>query len=142
MKLILLVIINIIIFNSISSKNIKCPIIFKGRIVRPIDKGANKISYFMACCIKGGLNSKEQILKAHNWALKNNIIRKDNFETLKCNDLAKKVSDEFKTAYHSEWKVRGSSKRGIFDVFDAKNKIIFDYTWTEKQLKEKGILIK
>ena len=46
-------------------------------MVQLIHKGSNsKIRYFMACCIKGGLNSKEQILIAKKWALENNILEK------------------------------------------------------------------
>ena len=35
-----------------------------------IDKGFIKRILFIACCLKGGLTSDEQIFNAYNWALK------------------------------------------------------------------------
>ena len=81
---------------------------------------------FMACCVIGGLTSNEQILKAHEWALKNKYIRNDNYVNMSPYDFAKKISEEFKTTYHSEWKRGGSSKVHHFWVVDSNGNEIFN----------------
>ena len=86
----------------------------------------NKGSLFMACCVKGGLTSEKQILNAKEWALKNKDIRNDNELTIPINDLVKKISEQFKTIYHNDWKIKGPSKEGNYMVIDSERKIIFD----------------
>ena len=81
---------------------------------------------FMACCVIGGLTSNEQILKAHEWALKNKYIRTDNYVNMSPYDFAKKISEEFKTTYHSEWKRGGSGEVGHFWVVDSNGNEIFN----------------
>ena len=80
----------------------------------------------MACCIKGGLIDDKQILNAKEWALKNNYIINDNGLKIPINDMAKKISEQFKTLYHNDWKIKRSSKEGNYMVIDSKRKIIFD----------------
>ena len=43
-------------------------------------------------------------------------------------DFAKKVSEAFKTTYHSDWRVRGPSRMGHYFVIGSKQKIIFNFT--------------
>ena len=90
-------------------------------------KNNDQNSYFMACCIKGGLTSDNQILIAHEWALENNFIINDNDGNISCNDFAQKVSQQFQTTYHSDWKLKGPSIKGHYLIIDSKTrKIIFD----------------
>ena len=81
---------------------------------------------FMACCVMGGLTTNDQIMKAHEWALKNNYIRSDNYVNMSPYDFAKKVSQEFQTTYHSEWKRGGSSEVHHFWVVDENGNEIFN----------------
>ena len=80
----------------------------------------------MACCVIGGLTTNEQIMKAHDWALEHKYIRNDNFVNLSPYDFAKKISEEFKTTYHSEWKRGGSGKVHHFWVVDSNGNEIFN----------------
>ena len=81
---------------------------------------------FMACCVIGGLTTNAQIMKAHEWALKNNYIRNDNYVNMSPYDFAKKISQEFQTTYHSEWKRGGSSEVHHFWVVDGNGNEIFN----------------
>ena len=56
----------------------------------------------------------------------------------KCNDFAKTISDQFKTAYHNEWKIKGPLKRENFLVINSELKIIFDSSSIDKKLKDEG----
>ena len=90
----------------------------------------------MACCVKGGLTSNQQIFDAFSWAKKNKYYREDIFriDFIKINrgnvidipydELAKKISEKFKTKYHSDWKIT-SSKEGYAFVVNSKLKVIF-----------------
>ena len=80
----------------------------------------------MACCVIGGLTTNAQIMKAHDWALKNNYIRSNNYVNLSPYDFAKKISKEFKTTYHSEWKRGGSAAVRHFWVEDRNGNEIFN----------------
>ena len=81
---------------------------------------------FMACCVLGGLTNDDQIKKAHEWALGNKYIGKDDFVKLNYRDFAKKISEQFKTTYHSEWDRGGSTKKHHFWVVDGNGKEIFN----------------
>ena len=77
---------------------------------------------FIACCLKGGLISDEQILNAYDWALENNYLIYVNYNI---NELVKKISIQFKSTSHDDWKIKipkkGSSyiiKEGQF-IFKA-----------------------
>ena len=74
----------------------------------------------------GGLTTSEQIKKAHEWALDNKYIRHDDYVKLYYKEFAKKISEEFKTTYHSEWDRGGSAQVGHFWVVDANGKEIFN----------------
>jgi hypothetical protein len=154
--IILFAIFNIIAFNSILSKNLTPSDIFKGsqnkhmptNSIPKIHSGFGtlfgkrnlgnniKRNSFMACCVKAGLTSIKQIVKAYSWAVKNNyIIMNDIYGIKKYNDFAQKVSVEFGTTYHSKWKIKGSVKTGNFWVLNSKGKIIFDSTLIDKKIK-------
>ena len=47
---------------------------------------------FVAGCLKGGLESYQQILEAYSWALKNKYAEKDEFININYKDFAKKIS--------------------------------------------------
>ena len=81
---------------------------------------------FMACCVIGGLTTDQEILKAHDWALQHNYIRSDNYVNISYSDFAKKISKEFKTTYHDDWKRGGSAEQGHFWVEDGNGKEIFN----------------
>ena len=81
---------------------------------------------FMACCVIGGLTTDQEILKAHDWALVHNYIRSDNYVNISYSDFAKKISEEFKTTYHDDWKRGGSAEQGHFWVVDGNGKEIFN----------------
>ena len=168
MKVILFMILNIIAFNEISTKNLNFTYIFKGSNlaklsfqkpgiiawkvgpptlfpikVSKVNNACNKKkigiltnnfqknlgliqgSNFMASCIKGGLTTEEKIREAHKWALKNNYIRKDNY-VKNISDFAKKISEKFKTIYHSDWKIVGANDKKHFLVKDSTGKEIFN----------------
>jgi len=78
---------------------------------------------FIACCLKGGLISDEQILEAYNWALKNNYLINDKYVV---EDLAKKISNQFKSTFHNDWKIRRpkNGKKGVFSSIINKGKEI------------------
>ena len=76
---------------------------------------------FLASCLKGGLTSDKQILNAYEWALENNYIRNDKYD-----DLAQKISKQFKTDYHDDWKIRKIKNQHSCDII-SKRKIIFNY---------------
>ena len=152
MKLILLLIFNIVCFNSISSKNIKPSNIFKGSnfnlgsrtsvtIVKPLPKSSlpkpfRRIVYpkcsdyengslFMACCVKGGITPK-QFSNACIWAYENKYIKDENHLNMDINDLVKKIAKQFQTSYHSDWKIRGPTIKGHYEVINSKKQIILD----------------
>jgi len=79
---------------------------------------------FIVCCIKGGLNTTQQILDAYTWALNNNYIEKYNYVNIHYEDFSKKISEKFRTIFHSNWKIK--SKKEHFLIIDSKYKIIFD----------------
>ena len=103
--------------------------LIKNKILNDMDRILNtnkrskkdeKINFYLACCSRGGLTSDNEFLNAYKWAVKNNYIN------ISCNDFAQKVSKEFKTAYHKDWKIQGPSCKGNFRVLDSKLNIIFD----------------
>ena len=56
-----------------------------------------------------------------------NFIINDNDGNISCNDFAQKVSQQFQTTYHSDWKLKGPSIKGHYSIIDSKTrKIIFD----------------
>jgi len=86
------------------------------------DEKLKKRIIFIACCLKGGLISDEQILNAYDWALENNNLIIDNYNI---NELTEKISIQFKSTFHDDWKIKipkkGSSyiiKEGQF-IFKA-----------------------
>ena len=81
---------------------------------------------FMACCVLGGLTTSKQINDAHKWALDKGFIRNDCYVNLYYKDFAKKISEQFKTTYHSEWDRGGSAKVGHFWVVDGNGNEIFN----------------
>ena len=80
----------------------------------------------MACCVIGGLISDKQILIAHEWALKNNYITNENDVKIPYKDFAKKISEQYKTNYHSDWEIEGLSYSGLYWVKDSTKKEIFN----------------
>ena len=155
MKLILLTIF-IIIFNSISSKNLRPEDIFKGDnskknfyiptnydSVKPPkcytgfptiscdkDLGLEKERFFIACCVIGGLTRDKQIINAYKWAKDNNLLINDEKPY---KEFAKKISAQFKTQYHDDWKIKEPAK-GIFLVENSKE-AIFNSAGFEKIFK-------
>ena len=85
-----------------------------------------KGSLFIACCVKGGLTSDAQFLKACKWALESNYIKNEYHINISSNDFTKKVSKEFQTTYHDDWKIKESNRQGHYFVIDSRKKIIFD----------------
>ena len=79
-----------------------------------------KKNLFIACCLKGGLTSNKQILSAYEWALKNKYIEKDYKINISKKELAKNISKQFNSTYHSEWKIEGSSKNEKYFFKDSK----------------------
>ena len=88
--------------------------------------GLKKGSYFMACCVIGGLTSDEQILKAHAWSLKNKYITNDNSVKIPYKDFAKKISEQYKTKYNSDWEIKGLRFSKIYWVINSTKKEIFN----------------
>ena len=155
MKLILLTIF-IIIFNSISSINLRPADIFKGDKSRKNfnrkykvnaykspkcytgfpgiscdkDLGLEKERFFIACCVIGGLTRDKQIINAYKWAKDNNLLINDEKPY---KEFAKKISAQFKTQYHDDWKIKEPAK-GIFLVENSKE-AIFNSAGFEKIFK-------
>ena len=88
--------------------------------------GLKKGGHFMACCVIGGLVSDEQILNAHEWALKNKFITKDNSVKIPCKDLAKKISTKYQTTYNSKWQIKILPVSKHSWVIDSKEKEVFN----------------
>ncbi len=95
-----------------------------GNIETHFEKTKIKKSFIVGC-LKGGLNSYQQILEAYSWALRNKYVENDKYININYNNFAKKISEIFKTTYHSDWKIR-SSKEGHTWITNSKYKIIFD----------------
>ena len=85
-----------------------------------------KVSLFMACCIKGGVTPAE-FSDACIWALENNYIKNENHLNIPINDFAQKIAKQFETTYHDDWKIREANKQGQYLVIDSNRKIIFNY---------------
>ena len=85
---------------------------------------------FMASCLKGGLTSDEYILNAYDWAIRNKYFGTDKYD-----DLAKKISTQFKTNYQNDWKIRRSEKRQSC-VIVSNQKIILDYNGLKNRAKK------
>ena len=77
------------------------------------DEVLKKQILFIACCLKGGLIYDEEILNAYDWALENNYLKKDNYNI---NELAKKISIQFNSTFHDDWKISRPKKgeKGVF----------------------------
>ena len=56
----------------------------------------------LACCVKGGLGSRNQVINARNWALSQGYIRSDNYVLIDSNTLAQRISQKYGTTYHSD----------------------------------------
>jgi len=79
---------------------------------------------FIVCCLKGGLTSDEQILNAYNWALENKYKINDKYNV---NDLAEKISNQFESTFHEDWKIRRpkNGKKGVFSSITKNGEVIF-----------------
>ena len=163
MKLILIAIFNIIIFNFISSKNLKTSDIFKGgeknfnpknkyfpiHCPQPLrDKNDFKVlsfplkirkrNFFLACCAISELTSIKQIKNAYDFALKNNFVINEE-RPKNCYEFAKKASKEFKTTYNDKSRIKGPSIYGSFRVINSNKKVIFDSSKISKIFTENEI---
>ena len=79
----------------ISGKKMKPSIDWIGNLEIHIKNSIIKSS-FIACCIKGGLNSDQQISDAYTCALNNNFINNEKYVNINYEDFTKKVSEKFK----------------------------------------------
>ena len=85
----------------------------------------------MACCLKSGLTSDEQILQAYEWALINNYINNNKYSI---NDLVDKISKKFQTNYHNDWRISIYNHRHSYAII-SEGKIIFDYNGLRNRAK-------
>ena len=92
---------------------------------------------FMACCLKSGLTSDEEILQAYEWALISNYINNDKYSI---NDLVDKISKKFQTNYHNDWKISIYNHRHSCAII-SERKIIFDYNGL-RNLAKKFLVLK
>ena len=102
----------------IYKKPLKCYTGIKG-ISCDKDLNLENERFFISCCVIGGLTNNKQILNAFNWAKKNNYLTNDK-KSYK--EFAKKISVQYKTHYHSDWKIK-EPKKGLFLVENSKNAI-------------------
>ena len=98
-----------------SEKNSGPPIDDQSDNIDNTDGVLKKQILFIACCLKGGLISDEQILNAYDWALENNYLINDKYNI---NELAEKISKQFKSTFHNDWKIR-RPKDGINGAFSS-----------------------
>ena len=83
---------------------------------------------FLACCVVGGLGTKEEALAARSWALSNNYITDTNYVNDKTN-LPQYISSAFGTTYHSDFQIKkdqDSAGHTHFWVADSSGKEIFN----------------
>ncbi len=83
----------------------------------------------MASCLKAGLISDNQILKAYEWAIQNNNFRNDKYD-----ELAKSISAQFQTKCHNDWRIRISIKRHTCTIISKKP--IFDHNQLRDRAKK------
>ena len=95
------------------------------RIIDPKCSVLENGSLFMACCVKGGI-SPAQFSNACHWALKNNYIKDENHLNIPKKEFAKKIAQQFQTVYHDDWKIKGPTIKGHYEVINSKKHIIFD----------------
>ena len=153
MKLIYFVILIIISLNSISSSYTRSDIIKNSKSKKrrcigkcketinkikpqPIDGGTRiktidiakldhkQRSKFLAYCIISGLTNNEQVSKAHQWALNNKYIGGD--DNILIDDFAQKASNQFKTEYRKDWKIKWGDEKGHFWIEDSKGNEVFN----------------
>ena len=79
----------------------------------------------MSICVMSGLTSDKQIKKVHEWALENKYITNDNKLNIPNNELTEKISANFQTKYHNDYKII-KSKNGHFYVENSEGKEIFN----------------
>ena len=60
----------------------------------------------LACCVVGGLGTRDQVLDARNWALDNEYIASSNYVQIGSMDLAQKIADHYGTTFHSDFQIR------------------------------------
>ena len=103
----LLLILLLIVINKISSKQV---FIRTGTGLKDVNfqwkiPGMKTGCLFMAVCVIGGLGSDKEMIEAREWANKKGYA-----SGTRCNiniqELAKKISIQFKTTFHKDWKVK------------------------------------
>ena len=87
--------------------------------------GMGQGCYFIGSCVIGGLGSDSQIMLARKWAVNNGYIRdSDTYTYPNFSELARKVSEYFGTALHSNWKLKEGCNH--FWVINESGKEVFN----------------
>ena len=60
----------------------------------------------LACCVVGGLGTRDQVLDARSWALSNGYIADSNYVQIGSMDLAQKIAEHYGTTYHSDFQIK------------------------------------
>ena len=60
----------------------------------------------LACCVVGGLGTRDQVLDARSWALDNGYIADSNYVQIGSMDLAQKIANHYGTTYHSDFQIK------------------------------------
>ena len=84
---------------------------------------------FLACCVIGGLGTRDQVLDARNWALGNGYISDTNYVQKKRTELPQIIADHYGTTYHSDFQIREDVYGGgktHFWVANSEGKEIFN----------------
>ena len=78
---------------------------------------------FMAVCAIGGLGSDKEMLAARQWANSKGYV-KGTTCYINIKELARKISKQFKTTYHSNWNVKKGCNH--YWTIDDKGKEVFN----------------